>query len=266
MSDVWWPAGPASDGRCASTGDLRQAAGKVAAPIPGATPLVRPHATGLESNSCSRGYIMNHSRRALCTLAAVLALCLVAGRAWSAQRDSDKKPSLSLKADAAGRVLALAGARHRRRARRRRRPRRSSTAPASSGTGVTAPCRKAPKTATRIRRARARSGAASRRSTSTARPAPTRSTFRLKQKDKTIASLPAAPTCRCVVASATNLAVEVPTSRSPVHGGTAQPCPRAPARRPAPPRRLVCVRGRGPVRRRRTACCTTRPRPATRRR
>lgn len=40
---------------------------------------------------------MNHSRRALCTLAAVLALCLVAGRAWSAQRDSDKKASLSLK-------------------------------------------------------------------------------------------------------------------------------------------------------------------------
>ena len=40
---------------------------------------------------------MNHPRRASCTLAAVLALGLMSGSAWSAQRDGDKKASLSLK-------------------------------------------------------------------------------------------------------------------------------------------------------------------------
>jgi hypothetical protein len=43
---------------------------------------------------------MTHPRRALCTLAAALAISVPATRAWSAQRDGgdDKKPSLALRA------------------------------------------------------------------------------------------------------------------------------------------------------------------------
>jgi hypothetical protein len=40
---------------------------------------------------------MNHPRRAFCTLATVLVIALTSGIAWSAQRDADKKASLSLK-------------------------------------------------------------------------------------------------------------------------------------------------------------------------
>jgi hypothetical protein len=43
---------------------------------------------------------MTHPRRAICTLAAVLACTVPSARAWSAQRDEggDKKPSLALRA------------------------------------------------------------------------------------------------------------------------------------------------------------------------
>src|SRR5688500_2793713 len=43
---------------------------------------------------------MSYSPRAFCTLAAVLAIAVPSARAWSAQRDGseDRKPSLSLKA------------------------------------------------------------------------------------------------------------------------------------------------------------------------
>jgi hypothetical protein len=43
---------------------------------------------------------MTHSTRARCTLIAGIAVALLAGTAWSAQRDNqDKKPSVSLKAN-----------------------------------------------------------------------------------------------------------------------------------------------------------------------
>ena len=64
---------------------------------------------------------MIHPRRAL-SLLAVLVVAIATGNATSAQRGGDdKKPSLSLKADAARRLLAVPGASGRGRARRRRR-------------------------------------------------------------------------------------------------------------------------------------------------
>ena len=61
--------------------------------------LVRPPCAGLESGGVSPGtVIMTTLRRPICFSAAMLALATLSGDVADAQRNDDKKPSLSLKA------------------------------------------------------------------------------------------------------------------------------------------------------------------------